>query len=125
MMDELFQKMCISATESIEQMVAARVTKMLDKYFRSEIKLIYGEKEAAAFLGVSVSTLAAWRKRGVIAYAQYPQAKADDLSDMFTYSIADMLNFRERYIRRALNGANVYEIGRTVSVMGPEIKQAA
>lgn len=59
---------------------------------------IFDEKEAAEFLRVSPATLAIYRKKRLIAYAQYPQARSDRPSAMFTYREKDLIAFRDRYV---------------------------
>lgn len=123
-MDELFLKMAIRLSESIEQMVSARLQRFMEKFCRSEIKIGFSEAEAAKQLNVSITTLAAWRKAGHISYCQYPQIKRDELGDIYTYDIADLLNFRAKFKVNAV-GNNVYEIDRRVSLAGAEIKRVA
>lgn len=122
MIDELFTKMCIRSADVIEQRVKAGLERWLDTYFRSQIKIIYSESEAAKFLGVSKDTLAAWRKRKLIEYARYPQAKADDLGDLYTYDLTALMNFRARYLVKVEGSVTVYDFGKNVSVFGPTVE---
>lgn len=105
-------------TESVAGKVAAvveqRIAESIAKAVRVETKLVYSESHAAEWLGVSKDTLAAWRKRGLIDYAQYPKGRlpegaVDGLSDLYTYSIVDLLNFRERYLNRT-HGAKRFHL---------------
>lgn len=118
-MDKYWEQLTASLVERIESMVAARLKDFLERFVRSEIKVIYDEREAAAFLKVSRVTLAAWRKAGLITYARYPMAKQDGLSDMYSYSVADLLNFRERYVHKTRT-KNVFELSPVVTLAGPE-----
>jgi hypothetical protein len=123
--DDLWSRMARELAANVEHLVTARVEASLDRFYRTEAKAVFSETEAAKFLGVSKDTLQHWRKRNIITYAQYPQAKTDDLSDMYTYSLADLMNFRERYLRKAAGSPNVFEMAREILAMGPEVKRKA
>jgi hypothetical protein len=115
-----------NVTEAIERMVTARLERVLDKYFRSTLKVIYTEDEAAVFLGVGVETLASWRSRGLIECARYPvgrlrEGQEDGLGRTYTYDIAQLLSFRDRYKQRIASPAK-YEIQPVVSLLGPELR---
>jgi len=104
-MNEIWEKLAESLAAKIDDLVTAKLRSFLERFCRSEIKVIYSETEAAAFLGVSRDTLSHWRKRGIITYCRYPRAKVaedkdrteDSLSDMYSYGLADLMSFHERF----------------------------
>jgi hypothetical protein len=87
---------------------SAKIEQHVSKLLKSQIRICYSETEAAAELKVAKSTLADWRKSGLIGYSRYPQAKTDALGDIYTYSENDLREFRARYAIRS--GGNVSEI---------------
>lgn len=126
MLDELIKQIGNGVSELIER----RVTVFMSKFVREDISIILSEKEAAAFLKVSRDTLASWRKRNLLEYAQYPKGRLpknaagepieDGLSDLYSYSVADLLNFRDKYLHKT-PGAKRYHLKPVVSLAGPEI----
>lgn len=124
-MEKLWQQLAENITTTIEQMLESRLRRFMERFCRSEVKICFNEKEAAEQLKISAATLAAWRKAGLIAYSRYPRAKSDELSDMYTYDLADLMNFRARYHVAAAGAKNVYEIERKLTVVGMEVRRAA
>lgn len=115
--------------ENVEQAVLTRVRRTLDEYFRSGVKVVYSEEEAAAFLTIGIDTLQAWRKRGLIEFACYPIGKlrdeeddGDRLGSTYTYDIAGLLSFRERYVRRSIT-PNAFKLKPELTLLGPEIDE--
>lgn len=86
------------------------------------MKVKTGQKST---LGVSVPTLAEWRKGGLIGYCRYPQVRSDKLGDKYTYDIADLMNFRAKYHIQPANAKNVFEINPRLSLVGTEIRKVA
>lgn len=123
-MDELWNSLALRLSEMIEQLVTAKLRVFIERFARAEIKLCYSETEAAKQLGVSRDTLANWRKRGIISYCRYPSGKADQLSDLYSYDLADLLSFREKFKVHTAS-KNVFEISKTVSLAGAELRKAA
>lgn len=93
-LDKLADEIAVTAFAKFRVLVDAHLSRAVT----SGVKLTFSEEEAAEQLGVSPSTLAAWRRRGIINFARYPQAKNDALSDMYSYSEIDLLDFRNRYV---------------------------
>ena len=94
--------------ESVAHQVETRVASAVSQMFKANLKLVFTEAEAAKFLGVSRDTLAAWRKSGLISHTRYPQAKSDQLSDMYTYDLDDLKAFRDRYRIRSTSHSVEY-----------------
>ena len=97
MIDETWTLFAKRLAESVARSVETRVATTVERSFKGHIKFVYTESEAAKFLCVSRDTLAAWRRSGRITYTQYPQAKSDKLSEIYTYDLADLKAFRDRY----------------------------
>ena len=106
MLDEAWNKFVQSVADSIVAIVDTQTAKIIEREFkRNANELILSETQAAEYLKVSRDTLAAWRKRRLIDYAQYPKGRLadgaeDGLSDMYSYSVQDLDEFRERYLHR-------------------------
>lgn len=128
-LEKLIHHIAATIGDALEQRIGAAFT----RYLKREVKMIYTEKEAAEFLGTSKDALASWRKDKLITFAQYPKGRApkgrepkredglDGLGDTFTYLLPDLLNFRERYVQRAL-GANRFQLSPIVTPMGAEVE---
>lgn len=119
--------MALRLSDAIEQTVTAKLRLFLERFFRTEVKLIFDEEEAARFLCCRKEDLQEWRKRKLIAFARYPKGRIlageeDGLGRNYTYSIAELLSFRERYLVQTLT-APVYTISREVTAFGPEVKK--
>ena len=106
MLDEAWNKFVQSVADRITAIVETQTAKIIEREFkRNANELILSETLAAEYLKVSRDTLAAWRKRRLIDYAQYPKGRLPDgaedgLSDMYSYSVGDLDKFRERYLHR-------------------------
>ncbi len=124
-MTDILTTLAQSIADSVESILSARLEKFIHRFLRSQVKLFWTEAEAAEALGVKPPTLAAWRKAGLIEHTRYPQAKADKLGDIVSYTAADLLNFHNRYAVRVPNNNNVYELNPSVSAFGAEVRRAA
>lgn len=108
-MEELLEQLAQTITQNVETELTARLRREFETLFTARMKFIYAETDAAEFLGVPRSVLVGWRKRGLITYARYPIGRMrdghqpDTLGDTYTYSLADLVSFRERYLIQAVS----------------------
>lgn len=127
-MDELIEKLTLEISQKIEAQVSARISKLIDEVFKANAQIIFTEEEAAGFLKVKPSTLAEWRKRRLVEFAQYPisrvRIKKDEgkLSDIYTYDLAGLLSFRARYIIRSVSPGR-YELVPRFSLVEPVVEE--
>ena len=122
-MEELLEKLAGSIVANVEGALAAKLRSEFESLFRAQMKCVYTEDQAAEFLGVTVPVLAGWRKRGLITYARYPIGRLreghdhDTLGDTYTYSLADLVSFRERYVHMS-EAQDRFEIDIKAGVTG-------
>lgn len=124
--DDLFNKLTVRMAEEIADIAVARVTEKLETLLRSNIKVIYDDESAAAFLETSKANVVEWANRGLLEHAVYPVGRLRDgeddrLGNHRTYSIAALLSFRDKYLRKT-TGGNRYEINPVLTLVGPEVE---
>lgn len=124
MIEETWERFLRQLTETVGRAIDEKVRSSIGTAIKANARVVFSETEAADFLKVSRDTLAAWRKAGKISFTQYPQAKADDLSGMYTYDLADLLSFRERYRKRS-TGSERYQLAPVIELTGVKMREAA
>lgn len=126
-MKELLEQLTTEIARKIEDQLEAGLQGMVAKAFKANLKVIFDETEAAAFLGISPDTLSSWRKRGLVEYAQYPASRIrngedDKLSSLYTYDLAGLLSFRARYIIKTVSPSK-FDLVPQFSVVGPMVEE--
>lgn len=122
-MDELIKEMAAKVAAAAVAEISAKLRQEYEATFKAQMKFIYSEPEAAVFLGVTEATVGAWRRRKLLTYANYPVARVrgshddDSLGDTYTYSLSDLLSFRERYVIRCVS-PDKYALAPAGNVVG-------
>lgn len=122
-MEELIKELADKIAREATAKIMANVRRECESVYKAQMKCVYSETEAADFLGVTESTVAAWRRRKLITYANYPVARVrdkqddDSLGDTYTYSLSDLLSFRERYVIQCVS-TDKYVLAPAGNVVG-------
>lgn len=112
-LDSFWQSFVGRFIEQIEAALTARLTRLFERFFRSGIKLVYTEQEAADMLQVSIFTLRNYRKAKTINFYQY--------NGRATYGLHHLQGFVSMHEHK--NVPNNFAMKTDVSLWGTESVQ--